>query len=80
LKNIDPTGIVNAVSTCKDKTKKKRDCDKAIVSSVANFDPTGVVGLVSLFMHDICTPLPKVNKNLIDKVVKEDSSDLLKPN
>jgi len=38
------------------------------VSSVANFDPTGVIGLVSLFLHDQCKKLPENIKEFRDSV------------
>jgi hypothetical protein len=62
LTQIDPTGIANAVQTCKDKNKSDRMCAKAVMESTSNFDPTGVVGLAAAFIHDKCNPLPKVIK------------------
>jgi hypothetical protein len=56
--SIDPTGIANAVQKCK--SSKGRMCTKAVLESVSNFDPTGVIGLAAAFLHPQCIKLPEV--------------------
>merc|ERR1712054_572420 len=64
---LDPSGIWNAVDSCKDEEivdkcngsktcmdDKKLYCASAITNAVGTFDPTGLLGLASAFMHPRC--------------------------
>lgn len=53
-KQLDPTGTATAVHKCK--TGTGRDCAAGILSAVGTFDPTGLMGVASAFMHNDCAP------------------------
>jgi len=52
--SLDPTGTANAVNNCKDADRYPWTCAGAITSAASSFDPTGLTGVASAFMHDGC--------------------------
>lgn len=53
-KQLDPTGTATAVGKCKDESAMS--CASGVLSAVNTFDPTGLLGVASVFMHDNCAP------------------------
>lgn len=51
---LDPTGTATAVTKCK--SGSGRSCAAGILSAVGTFDPTGLMGVASAFIHDDCAP------------------------
>jgi hypothetical protein len=51
---LDPTGTATAVVKCKDGSAMQ--CAAGVLSAVNTFDPTGLMGVASVFMHDNCAP------------------------
>jgi hypothetical protein len=51
---LDATGTATAVVKCKDDSGMS--CASAVLSAVNTFDPTGLLGVASVFMHDNCAP------------------------
>ena len=73
IDKLDVFGIRGIVDGCsKTQEDKGFACGQAVVDSLSNFDPTGLMTIASAFMHPTCD-VPEVAPP-IDKLEKEDLS------
>jgi hypothetical protein len=56
LKEIDPTGLGNAISDCESTSndKGRLACARSVLKVVSKIEPTGLTGIASALMAPIC--------------------------
>jgi len=51
---LDVVNIKGSVEACSDLSDGGNNCAKNVITGLSTFDPTGLLGLASTFMHPIC--------------------------
>lgn len=78
--DLDITGIHAASEACLGPGESTMACRAAVVSAVGTFDPTGLLGVASAFMHADCEPTPggvNIDCNLPENAAHADCCNLL---